>query len=181
MAPTSLPPVSLTSVEHCTPINWESKCSMLNLLPNKMDLIGQWLNNEDLKVATMVCKLLQDIFFLIYLKCNKFSPHQSFISLKGLSSYWAFKYYHCFPHPPWQAYLSAFLAWMQTWMASVVDKRKELKWMLTRYSDPLLDRQPITIFGFKLHWELFHLSWYYHHPHRLCLYLTSIIDLIYIN
>ena len=61
---------------------------MINLLPNKiLDLIGQWLDNKDLKVATMVCKLLQDIYFLIYLKHNKFSPHQSFISLKGLSSY----------------------------------------------------------------------------------------------
>ena len=56
----------------------------------------------------MVCKLLQDILFLIYLKCNKFPPCQSFISLKGLSSYQVFKSYHCFPHPPWQAYLSAF-------------------------------------------------------------------------
>ena len=82
---------------------------MINLLPNEiLDLIGQWLDNKDLKVATMVCELLQDIFFSIYLKCNKFSPCQSFISLKGLSSYRVFKSYHYFLHPPWQAYLSAF-------------------------------------------------------------------------
>jgi hypothetical protein len=84
---------------------------MINLLPNKiLDLIGQWLNNKDLKVTTMVCKLLQDIFFPIYLKHNKFSPRQSFISLKGLSSYGVFKSYYCFPHPPQQAYLSTFFS-----------------------------------------------------------------------
>ena len=82
---------------------------MINLLPNKiLNLIGKWLDNKDLKVATMVCKLLWDIFLPIYLKRNEFSPHQSFISLKGLSSYWVFKSYHCFLHPPQQAYLSTF-------------------------------------------------------------------------
>ena len=41
---------------------------MIDLLPNKiLDLIGQWLDNEDPKVATMVCKLLWNIFFPIYL------------------------------------------------------------------------------------------------------------------
>ena len=84
---------------------------MINLLPNKiLDLIGQWLDKKDLKVTTMVCKLLWDIFFPIYLKRNKFSPCQSSISLKGLSSYRVFKSYHHFLHPPWQAYLSAFFS-----------------------------------------------------------------------
>jgi hypothetical protein len=84
---------------------------MIDLLPNKiLNLIGQWLDNKDLKVTTMACKLLWDIFFPIYLKCNKFSPCQSFISLKGLSSYQVFKSYHCFSHPPWQAYLSTFFS-----------------------------------------------------------------------
>ena len=32
---------------------------MIDLLPNEiLDLIGQWLDDEDLKVATMVCELL---------------------------------------------------------------------------------------------------------------------------
>src|SRR5271156_667964 len=82
---------------------------MIDLLSNKiLDLIGQWLDDKDLKVAIMVCELLQDIFFPIYLKRNEFSPRKAFISLKGLSKFQAFKSYHCFPHPPRQpAYLSA--------------------------------------------------------------------------
>jgi hypothetical protein len=81
---------------------------MIDLLPNEiLDLIGQWLDDEDLKVATMVCELLRDIFFPIYLKRNKFSPRQGFITLKGLSNFRVFKSYHRFPHPPQQAYLSA--------------------------------------------------------------------------
>jgi hypothetical protein len=81
---------------------------MVDLLPNEiLDLVGQWLDYEALKVATMVCRLLRDMFFLIYLKRNKFSPRQCFISLKGLSKFRAFKSYHRFPHPPRKAYLSA--------------------------------------------------------------------------
>jgi hypothetical protein len=61
---------------------------MIYLLPNKiLDLVGQWLDDEDLKIATMVCKLLQDIFFPIYLRHNRFSPCQSFITLIGLSKF----------------------------------------------------------------------------------------------
>lgn len=84
---------------------------MIDLLPNEiLDLVGQWLDDEDLKVTTMVCELFRDIFFPIYLKRNKFSPHQCFISLKGLSKFRAFRSYHRFPHRPRQAYLSAFLS-----------------------------------------------------------------------
>jgi hypothetical protein len=81
---------------------------MINLLPNEiLDLVGQWLDDEDLKIATIICKLLQDIFFPIYLRHNKFSPRQSFITLIGPSKFRVFKSYHCFPHLPLQAYLSA--------------------------------------------------------------------------
>jgi hypothetical protein len=81
---------------------------MIDLLPNEiLDLIGHWLDDEDLKVATMVCELLRDIFFPIYLKRNKLSPRESFITLKGLSNFQVFKSYHRFPHLPRQAYLSA--------------------------------------------------------------------------
>ena len=75
-----------------------------------LDQVGQWLDDEDLKVATMVCKLFQDIFFCKYLRCNKFSPHQSFISLQGLSNFRVFWSYHHFSHWPWQPYLSAYFS-----------------------------------------------------------------------
>ena len=58
----------------------------------------------------MVCELFRDIFFPIYLRRNKFSPGHGFISLKGLSSFRAFRSYHRFPHRPWQAHLSAFFS-----------------------------------------------------------------------
>jgi hypothetical protein len=84
---------------------------MIDLLPNEiLDLVGQWLDDEDLKVTTMVCELFRDIYFPIYLKRNKFSPRRAFISLKGLSNFRAFKSYHRFPHRPRQAYLSAFFS-----------------------------------------------------------------------
>jgi hypothetical protein len=64
---------------------------MIDLLPNEIvDLIGQWLDDGDLKVATMVCELFRDIFFPKYLRRNEFSPRQSFISLKGLSNFRVF-------------------------------------------------------------------------------------------
>jgi hypothetical protein len=72
------------------------------------DLVGQWLDDEDLKVATMVCELFRDIFFPKYLRRNKFSPRQSFISLQGLSNFRVFRSYHRFPHRPWRPYLSAY-------------------------------------------------------------------------
>ena len=74
-----------------------------------LDQVGQWLDDEDLKVATMVCKLFRDIFFPKYLRCNKFS-HQSFISLQGLSSFRVFRSYHRFPHRPWWPYLSTYFS-----------------------------------------------------------------------
>jgi len=81
---------------------------MIDLLPNEiLDLIGQWLDDEDVRVATMVCELLRAIFLPIYLKRNEFSPGRNFIPLKGLSKFRAFKSYHRFPHPPRYAYLSA--------------------------------------------------------------------------
>ena len=84
---------------------------MIDLLPNEMlDLVGQWLDDKDLKVATMVCRLFRDIFFPIYLRRNEFSPRQSFISLKGLSNFKVFRSYHRFPHRPWRAHLSAFFS-----------------------------------------------------------------------
>jgi hypothetical protein len=83
---------------------------MIDLLPNEiLDLIGQWLDDEDLKVATMVCELFRDIFFPKYLRRNEFSPRQSFISLKGLSNFRVFRSYHRFPHRP-RAHLSAFFS-----------------------------------------------------------------------
>ena len=109
MAPsTSLPPVSLTlwSIVHL--LNQELKCFMIDLLPNEiLDLVGQWLDDKDLKIATMVCELFRDIFFPIYLRRNNFSPSQSFISLKGLSDFRVFRSYHRFSHLPWRAYLFA--------------------------------------------------------------------------
>jgi len=86
---------------------------MIDILPNEiLDLVGQWLDDEDLKIATMVCELLRDIFFPIYLRRNTFSPRQSFISLDGLSKFQAFKSYHRFPFPdlPRHAYLSAYFS-----------------------------------------------------------------------
>jgi hypothetical protein len=84
---------------------------MIDSLPNEiLDLVGQWLDDQDLKVATMVCKLFRDIFFPKYLKRNKFSPRQSFISLRGLSDFRVFRSYHRFPYRPWRAHLSAFFS-----------------------------------------------------------------------
>jgi len=81
---------------------------MIDLLPNEiLDLVGQWLDDKDLKVATMVCELFRDIFFPIYLRRNNFSPRQGFISLKGLSDFRVFRSYHRFPHRPWRSHLSA--------------------------------------------------------------------------
>lgn len=81
---------------------------MVNLLPNEIiDLVGQWLDDEDLKVATMVCELFRDIFFPKYLRRNNFSPRQVLISLKGLSNFKVFRSYHRFPSRPWRAHLSA--------------------------------------------------------------------------
>lgn len=81
---------------------------MIDLLPNEIiDLVGQWLDDEDLKVATMVCELFRDIFFPEYLRRNRFSPRQVYISLKGLSNFRVFRSYHRFPHRPWRAHLSA--------------------------------------------------------------------------
>src|SRR5882762_1762303 len=72
---------------------------MIDLLPNEMlDLVGEWLDDEDLKVATMVCELFRDIFYPKYLKRNKFSPRQGFISLKGLKNFRGFRSFHRFPH-----------------------------------------------------------------------------------
>src|ERR1700735_2768801 len=80
---------------------------MIDLLPNEiLDLVGQWLDDEDLKVTTMVCELFRDIFFPKYLRRNEFSPRQSFISLKGLSKFRVFQSYHRFPHRPWRLSLS---------------------------------------------------------------------------
>jgi hypothetical protein len=84
---------------------------MIDLLPNEiLDLVGQWLDDKDLKVATMVCELFQDIFFPIYLRRNNFSPCQGFISLKGLSDFRVFRSYHRFPHRPCRAHLSAYFS-----------------------------------------------------------------------
>jgi hypothetical protein len=61
----------------------------------------------------MVCELFRDIFSPIYLRRNKFSPGQCFISLKGLSNFRVFRSYHRFPHRPhrpWRAHLSAFFS-----------------------------------------------------------------------
>lgn len=89
------------------PLKQELKRSIIDLLPNEMlDLVGQWLDDEDLKVATMVCGLFRDIFFPKYLRRFKFSPRQSFISLQGLSNFRVFRSYHRFPHRPWRPYLS---------------------------------------------------------------------------
>ena len=55
----------------------------------------------------MVCELFRDIFFPKYLRRNKFSPRQSFISLKGLSNFRTFRSYHRFPHRPRRVTLSA--------------------------------------------------------------------------
>jgi hypothetical protein len=83
---------------------------MIDLLPNEiLDLVGQWLDDEDLKVATMVCELFRDIFFPKYLRRNGFSPREVFISLKGLSNFRAFRSYHRFPHRPWRI-LSVFFS-----------------------------------------------------------------------
>jgi hypothetical protein len=80
---------------------------MIDLLPNEiLDLVGQWLDDKGLKVATMVCELFRDMFFPIYLRRNNFSPCQGFISLKGLSDFRVFRSYHRFPHRP-RAHLSA--------------------------------------------------------------------------
>ena len=84
---------------------------MVDLLPNELiDLVGQWLDDNDLKVATMVCKLFRDIFSPKYLRRNNFSPRQAFISLKGLSSFRVFRSYHRFSHRPWWAHLSTFFS-----------------------------------------------------------------------
>lgn len=81
---------------------------MIDLLPNEiLDLVGQWLDDEDLKVAIMVCVLFRDIFSPKYLRRNEFSPRQSFISLKGLSKFRVFQSYHRFPHRPRRLSLSA--------------------------------------------------------------------------
>ena len=58
----------------------------------------------------MVCELFRDIFFPKYLIRNKFSPRQSFISLKGLPNFRVFRSYHRFPHRPRQVHLSAFFS-----------------------------------------------------------------------
>lgn len=109
-APTSLP-VSLTLVEHAHPLNQELKHSIIDLLPNEiLDLVGQWLDDKDLKVATMVCELFRDVFFPIYLRRNEFSPGQGFISLKGLSNFRVFRSFHRFPRRPQRAHLSAFFS-----------------------------------------------------------------------
>ena len=85
---------------------------MIDLLPNKIiDLVGEWLDDKDLKVATMVCELFRDIFFPKYLWRNNFSPRQAIISLKGLSNFRVFWSYHRFQHRPWRAHLSAFFSW----------------------------------------------------------------------
>ena len=37
---------------------------MIDLLPiDLLDLVRQWLDDDDLKVATMVCELFRDIFY----------------------------------------------------------------------------------------------------------------------
>ena len=84
---------------------------MIDLLPNELlDRVGQWLDDDDLKVATMVCELFRDIFFPQYLRRNNLSPRQVFISLKGLSNFRAFRSYHRFPHRPRRAHLSTFFS-----------------------------------------------------------------------
>ena len=55
----------------------------------------------------MVCELFRDIYFPKYLRRNKFSPRQCFISLKGLSNFRIFRSYHRFPHRPRRVTLSA--------------------------------------------------------------------------
>ena len=107
-AVSTLPPVSLTLVTVAQPLNQDLKCSIIDILPIEiLDLVGQWLDDEDLKVATMVCELFRDIFFPKYLRRNNFSPQQYFISLKGLSNFKVFRSYHRFPRRPRRATLSA--------------------------------------------------------------------------